>query len=215
VLLVEDDARIAELVQDVLRDHGFALTHLPDGRQMLDTLHSDTFAAVVLDIGLPGEDGMSLLRKLRPAFAGPILMLTARDSEVDEVLCLELGADDFLAKPVRTRSLVARLQKLLASRHDGPALDVDVGSRVVKVHGEEVQLTTAEWDVLRVLLDHQGQPVSRDALSLAVRGVPYDGLDRSLDLRVSQLRRKLGDDAKQPKWIKSIRGEGYLLVDKT
>lgn len=217
ILLIEDDARIAALVTGALGSHAMHVVHTDTAAAGFAraTQADAPVDAIVLDLGLPDEDGVSLLRRLRPVFTGPILALTARDTELDEVLCLEIGADDFLVKPVRTRALLARLRRVLErprSAHNR-GVQLDHPSRTVRVDGAAVELTSAEWDVLAVLDAHRGTVVSRDALSLAVRGIAYDGLDRALDVRVSQVRRKLGDDARHPRWIKSIRGEGYMLAE--
>ena len=168
-------------------------------------------------------DGFDVCRNVRPHFAGPIIVLTARGDEVDEVIALEVGADDFVRKPVRPRALLARLKSHLR-RIDAPAsseqrqdivvgdLHIDEGSRSVRLQGESIELSTAEFDLLVHLARRAGQVVPRKEIYLELLEIPYDGLDRSIDLRVSRLRRKLGDDPVTPERIKSIRGVGYLLA---
>ena len=157
---------------------------------------------------------------MRDKYAGVIIMLTARGEEVDEVLGLEAGADDYLAKPVRPRALLARLQTHLRRTVPGEqaivplvvgSLVVDDGQRRVSIGGRELDLTTAEFDLLFLLAKHAGHTVSRNDLYLQLQGMKYDGLDRSIDLRISRLRRKLGDDPLRPRRIKSVRGAGYML----
>lgn len=216
VLLVEDDEALAQLVREYLEQHDLRVHVEPRGDQAEAAVQRLKPDALILDIGLPGEDGLSLCRRLRPRFAGPIIMLTARGDEVDEVVGLELGADDYIAKPVRPRVLLARLARLIRRGASATAsgllergdLRIDSASRSVQLAGREIELTTAEFDLLYVLANNAGQVMSRDAIMEAVRGIAYDGLDRSIDLRISRLRKKLGN----PGWIKSVRGVGYLLA---
>lgn len=228
VLLVEDDARLAALVQEYLEREGFAVTLEARGDRAAERIPRERPDVVILDLMLPGLDGLAVCRAVRPAFPGAILMLTARGEEVDEIVGLEVGADDYLAKPVRPRLLLARLHALLRRRaapspeaaptvpEDGAlrvgALEVWPARREARYQGAPLDLTTAEFDLLALLAGRAGEVVSREELYLALRGIPYDGLDRSMDLRVARIRRKLGDDARQPAIIKSVRGAGYLLA---
>jgi two-component system OmpR family response regulator/two-component system response regulator RstA len=177
--------------------------------------------AVILDVNLPRLDGFAVCRLVRQDYRGAIIMLTARGEEVDEVLGLEFGADDYMAKPVRPRALLARLRTHL--RHGIPdaqasgrpvvvgSLVVDATTRSAELGGKTLDLTTAEFDLLRLLADHAGQTLSRNDIHQAIHGMKYDGIDRSIDLRISRLRRKLGDDPVKPQRIKSVRGTGYQL----
>ena len=229
VLLVEDDPKLAALVQEYLQQSGLVVEIEPRG----DTAPARILASpqpdlVILDLMLPGLDGLSVCKAVRPDFAGAILMLTARGDEVDEVVGLELGADDYLAKPVSPRLLLARINSLLRRSSSqapdiapsaptpdlvevGP-LTVDQTRRVASLSGRGLDLTTAEFDLLWYMALRTGEVLSRERIYQELRGIEYDGLDRSIDLRVARLRRKLGDDGKQPRLIKSVRGTGYLLV---
>lgn len=211
------------MVKDFLCGEGFDVSIESTGEDAVLRIARDSFDAVVLDIGLPGMDGFDVCRRIRPHFTGPIIVLTARGDEVDEVVALEVGADDFVRKPVRPRALLARLKSHLR-RSEGPNsteftseivvddLRIDEGSRNVRVGDVPVDLSTAEFDLLTYLARRAGQVVPRKELYLELLDLPYDGLDRSIDLRISRLRRKLGDDPNTPERIKSIRGVGYLLA---
>jgi DNA-binding response OmpR family regulator len=187
---------------------------------------SEQYDVVVLDIGLPGMDGISICRSVRADFDGPILMLTARGDEIDEVVALEVGADDYMSKPVRPRALLARLRVHLrraeasapsasTTRIEVSGLCVDSSNRNVHVDELPIDLTTAEFDLLWLLARNAGSVISRDDLYQELHGLRYDGLDRSIDLRVSRLRKKLGDDPIHPRRIKSVRGVGYLLATES
>lgn len=223
VLLVEDDMPLAEMVRDFLSGEGYQVLIEGNGEQAAARIAVESFDAVVLDIGLPGMDGFDVCRKVRPHFSGPIIVLTARGDEMDEVIALEAGADDFVRKPVRPRALLARLRCHLRrvetpySNEPSEAivvdnLRIDEGSRNVSLDGEPIELSTAEFDLLTYLARHAGHVVPRKEIYLELLELPYDGLDRSIDLRISRLRRKLGDDPTTPTRIKSIRGVGYLLA---
>ena len=222
LLLVEDDPELASMVADFLSPHGFCIEIEGRGDRAVDRITDGAFDAVILDLNLPGLDGFSICRQVRPQFDGPILILTARGDEVDEIVGLEVGADDYLAKPVRPRVLLARLRaqlrRPLPADENAPVKSIEVGSllidasrRAVELAGAPIKMTTAEFDLLWLLAEHVGEVVSRNEISRQLHGLNYDGFDRSIDLRVSRLRKKLGDDPKQAKRIKSIRGVGYLL----
>ena len=220
ILLVEDDAALASLVADFLAPYGFHVAIEGRGDAAIGRIVHENPDAVLLDVNLPGLDGFSVCKAVRRNYRGAIIMLTARGEELDEVLGLEAGADDYLAKPVRPRALLARLRTHLrratpAERVSPPmvvgSLMVDAGRRCVEIGGAAVDLTTAEFDLLYLLAQHAGQPLSRKDIYVQIHGMKYDGLDRSIDLRISRLRKKLGDDPATPKRIKSVRGVGYLL----
>jgi two-component system, OmpR family, response regulator RstA len=221
ILLVEDDGEAAALVAAYLGREGFDVRVAADGPSGADAALADPPDAVVLDWMLPGFDGIEVCRRIRArSRALPVLMLTARTDDVDEIVALEVGVDDFVAKPVRPRVLLARLRALLrrttteqADRVDLGALTVNRARREASVEGRLVDLTTAEFDLLWALAEKAGAPVDRDALFHALRGIGYDGIDRSMDMRISQLRRKLR--ATHPAWddpIRTVRGVGYQLV---
>jgi DNA-binding response OmpR family regulator len=223
ILLVEDDLRLAELVSRYLGNHGFDLTIVSRGDEVVDLVQRDNPDLVILDLGLPGEDGFMICRRLRPAYTNPILILTARDNDIDHVLGLELGADDYVIKPVEPRVLLARIGVLLR-RSKPPAaaaagktltfgrLLINIGSRAVKWDGRPIALSRNEFDLLVHLASHPGEILSREVLFKSLYNRDYDGLDRMLDIRISRLRRKLDDDAEHPERIKTIWGQGYLFV---
>ena len=224
LLLVEDDQELALMVADFLSANGFEPSIEGNGKRASERILNEDFEVVVLDIGLPDMDGISVCRAVRSQFPGPIVMLTARGDEIDEVMALEVGADDYMAKPVRPRALLARLRVHLR-RTDSPSndasvavdvdgLEIDPCSRTVRLDKQVIELTTAEFDLLLFLAERSGNVVSRDEIYRALIGVPYDGLDRSIDLRVSRLRRKIGDDPHHPDRIKSVRGVGYILAKR-
>jgi DNA-binding response OmpR family regulator len=226
LFLVEDDRELAAMVADFLNANGFQVTVEGNGTNALHRILSEQFDVIVLDIGLPGMDGITICRNVRPTFEGPILMLTARGDEIDEVVALEVGADDYMSKPVRPRALLARLRVHLRrssiSSSDNTTtkvsiqgLVIDTANRSVTVEDKRIDLTTAEFDLLWLLAKSAGKAIPRDDLYQELHGVRYDGLDRSIDLRVSRLRKKLGDDPIHPQRIKSIRSVGYLLATQS
>jgi len=222
ILLVEDDAALASMVVDFLSPHGFDVSIEPRGDTAVDRIRKENPDAVVLDVNLPGLDGFSVCQSVRADYRGAVIMLTARGEEVDEVLGLEAGADDYMAKPVRPRALLARLRTHLrratpteSESRSKPiqagSLVVDASRRCAQIDRVEVELTTAEFDLLHLLAQNAGRPLSRNAIYQEIHGLEYDGIDRSIDLRISRLRKKLGDDPAKPRRIKSVRGVGYIL----
>lgn len=222
ILVVEDDLKLADLVGSFLRKHGFVVELQHRGDEAVAHVLRLRPDLVVLDLMLPGLDGLSVCRDLRRHWEGPVLMLTARGDDMDEIIGLEVGADDYMAKPVRPRVLLARAQALMRrSRAGGPsvprdlsigALTISASRRAVEVDGEPVELSTAEFDLLWYLAERAGTPVERESLYRDLRGIEWDGLDRSIDLRVSRVRRKLGE---RGDLIKSVRGAGYLLASES
>lgn len=223
VLLVEDDPRIRELVGDYLRQRAFEVRVAADGLVAMECLDPAP-DILVLDWMLPGQDGLDVCRKARAAgYKGPILMLTARSDEIDEIIALEVGVDDYLSKPVRPRLLLARINALLRrvvepepgelQRVELGALVVDLSQRSVHVGGVEVELTTAEFELVWFLATNAGRALTRDDLFRELRGIDYDGLDRSMDMRISTVRKRLTEcDPEQREWIKTVRGVGYQMV---
>lgn len=222
ILLVEDDARLATLIAEYLQRDGYDVLVEPDGAEAARRIPIEQPDLVILDIMLPGLDGFEVCKVVRPRFSAPILMMTARSEEVDEILGLEIGADDFLTKPVRPRILLSRVKALLRRTRNLESaaeksvmqfgnLSVDFPNRRVTVSGRVILLTTAELDLLQLLALHAGESVSRDTLSKQLRGIEYDGLDRTIDLRVARLRKKIEPDPTEPRYVVSVRGTGYLL----
>ncbi len=226
LFLVEDDRELASMVADFLSANGFDVSVEHDGTRALNRIQTEPFDVVVLDIGLPGIDGISICRTVRDDFEGPILILTARGDEIDEVVALEVGADDYMSKPVRPHALLARLRVHLrragqsgteatTTRISVDDLLIDTTNRSVSIGDHNIDLTTAEFDLLWLLAKNAGKVIPRDELYQELHGVRYDGLDRSIDLRVSRLRKKIGDDPVQPQRIKSVRSVGYLLATQS
>lgn len=221
ILIVEDDAELASMVGDFLRPLGFEVSLEGRGDAAVDRILRENPDAVVLDVNLPGMDGFAVCRAVRAQYRGAIVMLTARGDEIDEVVGLEAGADDYMSKPVRPRALLARLRSHLrrATPAEQSGLPIEVGAlvinparRSVEIGGEPIEVTTAEFDLLSLLAEHAGQPMSRNEIYQRIHGMNYDGIDRSIDLRISRLRKKLGDDPARPQRIKSVRGVGYMLA---
>lgn len=213
--LIEDDAALADVLSDFLQRQGFVVAHAADGPSAVQLIRSSPPDLVLLDVMLPGFDGLEVCRRIRPGFAGPVVMLTAKAEDIDEIIGLEVGADDYLRKPVNPRVLLARIRAMLrrgqpsvrGGRHVFQDVVVDAGRYEATVRGCDVGLTTAEFELLWLLVDQAGVPVSRDVLHESLRGVSFDGMDRSMDLRVSRVRRKLGEAGER---IRAVRGVGYL-----
>jgi DNA-binding response OmpR family regulator len=222
VLLVEDDLRLASLTKEYLEGHGVAVVHVPDGRRAQDEALTGKFDAVLLDLMLPGKDGLEVCREVRARSDVPIIVLTARGEEADRVMGLELGADDYLAKPFSPRELLARIRAVVrrAKGRAGPSRDVvrvgqlavDPAARRVTLRGAEVFLTGYEFALLLALARRAGRVLTREQLMELARGSAEDAFDRSVDVHVSRLRQKLGDDPKRPRLIKTVRGAGYVLA---
>lgn len=223
LLLVEDDPKLAALVQEYLQKNGLHVDIETRGDRAAERILRERPDLVLLDIMLPGADGFTICRAIRPAYDGPIVMLTARDEDLDELLGLELGADDYISKPVQPRLLLARIHAVMRRYNATPAIEttthlvcgdveIDNSSREAKLKGLSLSLTTAEFDLLWLLASNVGQVLSRDDILRNVRGIGYDGSDRSIDLRISRLRKKLNDDPVEPRRIKTVRGAGYLFV---
>ncbi|MEZ7277468.1 response regulator transcription factor [Pseudoalteromonas sp. N1230-9] len=224
ILLVEDDISLAKWVAEYLTEQGYKTTICQRGDQVIEQVRATPPDLVLLDIMLPGQDGISVCRELRQFYQAPIIMLTARDDEMDEVIGLEVGASDYMMKPVRPRALLARIKTALRANIDNKEsllenpnitvgkLTVDTESRTVFLADQEVHISSAEYLLLHYLASNAGQVVSRDAVFKATKGREYDGLDRSVDVLISSLRKKFNDDPQHPEKIKTIWGRGYLLV---
>jgi DNA-binding response OmpR family regulator len=224
ILLIEDDARLAELTATYLEQNGLRVSTEARGDRALERFQRERPRLVLLDLLLPGRDGLSICRELRRLHDVPILILTAKDTDIDHVIGLEAGADDYVMKPVDPMVLLARVRALLRRAERNGVIserkpDLTLGSlrisetsREVWLGDQPVPLTTQEFELLSLLAHRAGELVSRDEVFRTMRGIDYDGLDRSIDGRVSKLRRKLGDDAAAPTRIKTVWGKGYLLV---
>ncbi len=221
-LLVEDDLRLAALTREYLGGHGVAVEVASDGRRGLQEALRGRWDVVLLDLMLPGLGGLEVCRELRARSDVPIIVLTARGEEADRVMGLELGADDYLAKPFSARELLARIRAVTrrAKGRAGPssrpvkvgALVVDPAARSVTLDGREVALTGYEFALLHALAERAGRVLSRDQLMELAKGSAEESFDRSVDVHVSRLRHKLGDDPRRPRLLKTVRGAGYLLA---
>jgi two-component system phosphate regulon response regulator OmpR len=226
ILVVDDDPELRALLASYLGSNGFTVAVAGDGVAMWSALAQTAADAIVLDLMLPGEDGLALTRALRVKSSVPILMLSARGEEVDRVIGLEVGVDDYLAKPFGPRELLARLRALLRRSHtngievsavDAPSFGpftLDMLSHRLLRDGQEVPLTSADYELLAVLLVHPNRVLSRDMLFDLLRGYERDAFDRSIDNRVARLRRKIERDPSAPAFIRTIRSEGYLFNPK-
>ena len=223
ILLVEDDRQLSNLICDFLDAEGFHVKQEFRGDTVNKRVEVFTPDLIILDIMLPGKDGFAVCKEIRPTFNGPILMLTAKGTDFDQVLGLEIGADDYVIKPVEPRVLLARVNALLRRGqlpNEGSEvaeltfgnLLVRRGSRQVVLDGDNIELTSQEFDLLWLLASKAGEVQNRDYIYKAVVGREYDGMDRSVDVRISRLRKKLHDSTDTPFRIKTIWGQGYLFV---
>ena len=226
LLMIEDDARLAAMVSEYLTQSGFAVTHMPDGESGLGALQDKPVDLVVLDLMLPGIDGLEVCRRIRalPGDAArvPVLMLTAKGDPMDRVVGLEIGADDYLPKPFEPRELLARIRAVLR-RHQGVAapehklmrfgaLEIDRDARVVSVAGQAAELTSYQFDLLVTLAERAGRVLTRDQIMEAVRGRELEAFDRSIDVHMGRIRAAIEQDVKNPKRILTVRGVGYVFA---
>ncbi len=225
LLLVEDDLRLASLISDYLQQEHFQVSVQHRGDTAVDKFDAASVDVVILDLMLPGINGLEVCSRLRQQFDGPILILTARNSDIDHVMGLELGADDFVNKPIEPPVLLARIRALLRRNQRGgragdacteelvfDALRINLQSHKTTLGQRHIALTTQEFELLALLARHAGTVLTRDDIYSNIRGIRYDGLDRTVDVRISHLRRKLGDNPEQPCRIKTVWGKGYLFV---
>ncbi len=222
ILVVDDDPELRKLLSDYLTDVGFAVDLAGDGDQMRRAMTREMPDAIVLDLMLPGTDGLTLTREVRASSSVPILILSARGEEIDRVVGLEVGADDYLAKPFSPRELLARLRALLrrsqapAAAHAAGIIEfgpfrLDVGARRLLRDQADVELSAAEFDLMKVFAERPGRVLSRDVLLDLLKGYERDPFDRTVDIRVGRLRRKLEPDPANPVYIRTVRGEGYMF----
>ena len=228
ILIVDDDAEIRSLLSQYLIKNGLRVTAVADGRAMWQALEAGRIDLIVLDLMLPGEDGLTLCRNLRAKSSDiPVIMLTARGEETDRIVGLEMGADDYLAKPFSARELLARIKAILRRARSLPenlrpddARNIRFGDwlldtvqrQLVSTAGVVTPLSGAEYRLLRIFLSHPNRVLNRDQLVDLTQGKEADPLDRSIDVQVSRLRQRLGDDSREPRLIKTVRGEGYVLA---
>ncbi|CAG0967002.1 Transcriptional regulatory protein OmpR [Rhodocyclaceae bacterium] len=228
ILIVDDDLRLRQLLERYLADQGFAARAV-DGAEAMDrALARELYDLIVLDLMLPGEDGLSICRRLRGAGNDvAVVMLTAKGDEIDRIVGLELGADDYLPKPFNPRELVARINAVLRRRAAPPPpgapaaveetvafgnVAINLATRELTRAGEVTALTTGEFALLKVLVEHPRQPMSRDKLMELARGREYDVYDRSIDVQISRLRKLVEEDAAKPRHIQTVWGFGYVFV---
>lgn len=229
IVFVEDDQEVGQLIAAYLGKHGLDVTIEPRGDTAMETITRLNPDLVLLDIMLPGKDGMTLCRDLRPVYKGPIVLLTSLDSDMNHILSLEMGANDYILKTTPPAVLLARL-RLHLRQHQPQAIEseatpvntrngihfgqlrIDPVNRQVTLKDKNINLSTSDFDLLWELATHAGTIMDRDALLLTLRGVSYDGMDRSIDVAISRLRRKLDDNAIDPFRIKTVRNKGYLFA---
>jgi DNA-binding response OmpR family regulator len=220
VLLIDDDQKLSDLLKTYLAGHAFEVSAAATAREGLRLLRNSQYEIVLLDIMLPDMDGLEVCKRIRSHSSIPVVMLTARGADEDKIIGLELGADDYLAKPFNPRELVARIKAVL--RRPGAGLQVgeeqkleykdfmlDAGKQMVVVRGRPIDLTSAEFRLLKVLASNPGRVFTRERLMDLVQGRDFDGVDRSIDVHVSRLRTKMEEDPRKPRWIKTVWGSGY------
>ncbi len=228
IVVVDDDARIRDLLRRYLTQEGFEVIVAEDAKALARIMLRETIDLIVLDLMMPGEDGLSVCRRLRAAGdKTPVIMLTAKGEEVDRIVGLEVGADDYLGKPFNPRELLARIHAVLRRRppHEAPGapsaenesvnfgpFQFDLGVRALHKNGEEISLTTGEFAMLKALVRHPRQPLSREKLAQLARGREFEPFDRSLDVQVSRLRKLIEQDPASPRYIQTVWGVGYVFV---
>ena len=221
ILVVDDEAEIVKLVRAYLERAGFAVVTASEGRQALAVFRHERPNLVVLDLNLPGMDGLDVCRALRRDSDIPIIMLTARIEETDRLIGLELGADDYIVKPFSPREVVARVRTVLRRSEGTPirpevissaGVILDLAQRAASMNGQPLDLTTMEFDLLALLVQHPGQVFTRLQLLERTQGAVYEGYERTIDVHIKNLRKKLGDDSQEPRFIETIRGVGYRFI---
>ncbi len=221
ILVIDDDERLRTLLAEYLGARGLAVEVAPEGESGLERLRGGGIDLVVLDVMMPGMDGFEVCRAIRRDSEVPVIMLTARGDDMDRIVGLELGADDYLSKPFNPRELLARIQAVLrratpsASPQTGPLsagpLVVDPDARTVTLSGNRLTFTTTEFEILRALVANAGRVIPRERLMELARGEDYASFDRSVDVHISHIRKKLGDDPRDPTFLKTVRGVGYTV----
>jgi len=222
ILLIEDDPRLARMVDDYLSEAGFRVVHAATGTQGLTLARREAFDALILDLMLPDIDGLEVCKHVRARDATPILMLTARGDAMDRVLGLEMGADDYLPKPFEPRELLARLRAILRRAHAtgaGPSavlhfgrLEIDKDAREVRIDGQARPLTSYQFALLLAMAERAGRVLSREAMFDLVKGETIEAFDRSIDVHISRIRAAIEDNAKKPRRVITVRGAGYVFA---
>jgi two-component system, OmpR family, phosphate regulon response regulator OmpR len=225
VLLIDDDRRLAEMLKEYLASRGYSVEHRGDGREGLAALAQETFDAVILDVMLPDLDGFEVCRRIRARSQVAVLMLTARGDDLDRIVGLELGADDYLPKPFNPRELLARLGAILRrarpaamGEQQGPPplrfgrLELDRAGREVRVDGQRRELTGRQFDMLVLLAERAGRVQSREQIMEALSGQEWDSVDRSIDVHISRIRTAIEDDPRRPRYVQTVRGAGYIFI---
>ncbi|WP_028025716.1 response regulator [Enterovibrio calviensis] len=229
LFIVEDDIKLRQLLSSYFREQDFEVTAFELGETAIEAIVSEQPDIVMLDLMLPDIDGLTICRQIRPQFSGKVLMLTASDDDFDHVAALEIGADDFVTKPIKPRVLLARLRALIRRAESQPVkteqpppatlntlvygkLSLNKSRKWCALADKNIPLSDSEFDLLWLLAESADEVLSRDTLTLAVRGIEYDGLDRTVDNKVVSLRKKLGDNPSSPCRILTVRGQGYLFV---
>ncbi|NMM38753.1 MAG: response regulator [Glaciimonas sp.] len=227
ILIVDDDREIRSLLADYLSNNGYLAHSAEDGRTMWKSLEDASIDLIVLDLNLPGEDGLTLCRNLRAKSQMPVIMLTARSEPLDRILGLEMGADDYLPKPFEPRELLARIRSVLRRSQALPPNHADLSAERLQFSGWTLDLTArhllspeqvivmlsgAEFRLLKIFLEHPNRVLNRDQLLNMTQGRDADPFDRSIDIQISRLRQKLGEDARSPQIIKTVRNGGYVLA---
>lgn len=230
ILIVDDDEKLRTLLREYLEDNMYQVITLSDGRNILETIRSKSPELIILDIMLPGKDGLELLKDLRREFTTPVIMLTAKGEDMDRILGLELGADDYLPKPFNPRELLARMKAIwrrtrqetkedttIEGNKDpiirAGGLELNRARQIVMIEGEEIELSLTEYKLLEVLMERPNKVLNRDQLMSLARGKEFMAFDRSIDVHISKLRSKLELDPRSPKRIKTVWGTGYMFVD--
>jgi two-component system phosphate regulon response regulator OmpR len=227
ILVVDDDQALRDLLLDYLEREGFEVRGVGDGEQMFRQLEAEAPDLIILDLMLPGADGLSLARRLRQTHSTPIIMLSARGDEIDRIVGLEVGADDYLPKPFNPRELLARIRAVLrrqnpSANEEPPSQDghafgpyrLDLDQRQLTREGEPVTLTAGELDLLRVFCEHPNRLLDRDRLLDLLKGNERNPFDRSIDVQVARLRAKIEPDKKNPRYVRTVWGRGYIFTPK-
>jgi two-component system phosphate regulon response regulator OmpR len=229
ILVVDDDARIRQMLTRYFEDEGYRVTAVADGAAMRVQIHAGNFNIILLDLMLPGESGLELAREIRAKSDVPIMMLTGKDDVLDRIVGLELGADDYMAKPFHLREVLARVRTIMRRRNQVPVAakaeaddrigfegwTLDIGRReLIAPDNTNMELTTGEFDMLAVFLRHAGRVLSRETLMDLTRGRNLEAFDRTIDAQIARLRKKIEEDVANPQLIKSVRGIGYVFTGK-